>query len=78
MTTDYPENFNHKPEGIGNIGRPLTRWEDDFQEEGRGQGSGCNSPLRVKLSQPIAEITSAYSQAELTDIQPDEKVMYSQ
>ena len=23
--------LNHKPEGRRNIGRPLTRWEDDFQ-----------------------------------------------
>jgi hypothetical protein len=34
-----PKNIlNYKPEGRRNIGRPLTRWEDDFQEEGTGQG----------------------------------------
>ena len=31
--------FNYKPEGRRNIGRPLTRWEDDFWEEGTGQGA---------------------------------------
>ena len=30
--------LNYKPEGRINIGRPLTRWEDDFREEGIGQG----------------------------------------
>ena len=29
----------YKPEGRRNIGRPLTRWEDDFREEGTGQGA---------------------------------------
>ena len=38
MTTDYPKN-NYKPEGRRNIGRPQTRWEDDFREEGTGQGA---------------------------------------
>ena len=28
--------LNYKPEGRRNIGRPLTRWEDDFWEEGTG------------------------------------------
>ena len=31
------KNFN--PEWRRNIGRPLTRWEDDFREEGTGQGA---------------------------------------
>jgi hypothetical protein len=39
MITDYPKNFNYKPEGRRNIGRPLTRWEDAFREEGTGQGA---------------------------------------
>ena len=39
MTTDYPKKINYKPEGRRNIGRPLTRWEDDFEEEGIGQGA---------------------------------------
>ena len=30
--------LNYKPEGRRNIGRPLTRWKDDFREEGTGQG----------------------------------------
>ena len=30
--------LNYTPEGRRNIGRPLTRWEDDFREEGTGQG----------------------------------------
>ena len=33
------KNVNYKPEGRRNIGRPLTRWEDDFREEGTGQGA---------------------------------------
>ena len=38
MTTDQPKKkLNYKPEGKRNIGRPQTRWEDDFQEEGTGQ-----------------------------------------
>ena len=32
-------NFNYKPEGRRNIGRPQTRWGVDFQEEGTGQGA---------------------------------------
>ena len=36
MTADYPKKC--KPEGRRNIGRPQTRWEDDFREEGTGQG----------------------------------------
>ena len=39
MTTGYPKKLNYKPEGIRNIGRPLTRWEDDFRVEGTGQGA---------------------------------------
>ena len=31
--------LNYKPEGRSNIGRPQTRWEDDFLEEGTGQGA---------------------------------------
>ena len=31
--------LNYKPEGRRNIGRPQTRWEDDFWEEGAGQGA---------------------------------------
>ena len=31
--------LNYKPEGRRNIGRPQTRWEDDFREEGTGQGA---------------------------------------
>ena len=31
--------LNYKPEGRRNIGRPLTRWGDDFREEGTGQGA---------------------------------------
>ena len=33
------EILNYKPDGRRNIGRPLTRCEDDFQEEGTGQGA---------------------------------------
>ena len=33
------KNFNYKPEGRRNIGRSQTRWEDDFREEGTGQGA---------------------------------------
>jgi hypothetical protein len=39
MTTDYPKNLNYKPEGTRNIGGLQTRWEDDFREEGTGQGA---------------------------------------
>ena len=31
------KNLNYKPEGRRNIGRPQTRWEDDFREEGTGR-----------------------------------------
>ena len=31
--------LKYNPEGRRNIGRPLTRWEDDFREEGTGQGA---------------------------------------
>jgi hypothetical protein len=30
---------NYKPEGRRNIGRPKSRWEVDFQEEGTAQGT---------------------------------------
>ena len=33
------KNLNYKLEGRRNIGRPLMRWEDDFREEGTGQGA---------------------------------------
>ena len=33
------KNFNYKPEWRRNIGRPQMRWEDDFREEGTGQGA---------------------------------------
>ena len=36
MTTDYPKKLNYKPEGRRNIGRPQTRWEDDFREQANG------------------------------------------
>ena len=29
----------YKPKGRRNIGRPQTRLEDDFREEGAGQGA---------------------------------------
>ena len=32
-----PKNINYKPEGRRNIGKPQTRWGDDFWEEGTGQ-----------------------------------------
>ena len=31
--------LNYNPEGRRNLGRSLTRWEDDFQEEGTDQGA---------------------------------------
>ena len=31
--------LQYKPEGRRNMGRPLTRWVDDFREEGKGQGA---------------------------------------
>ena len=35
-----PKNIlNYKPEGRRNTGRPQTRWQDDFREEGKGQGA---------------------------------------
>ena len=34
-----PKNINYKPEVRRNIGRPVTRWENDFQEEGTSQGA---------------------------------------
>ena len=33
------QKLNYKPEGRRNIGRLQTRWGDDFQEEGTGQGA---------------------------------------
>ena len=39
MATDYPKkNRNYKPEGRIIIGRPLTRWKDDFWEEEQAKG----------------------------------------
>ena len=38
MATDYLKKLNYKPEGRRNVGRPRTRWEDDFREEGTGLG----------------------------------------
>ena len=32
MTTDYPKKLNYKHEGKRNIGKPQTRWGDDFRE----------------------------------------------
>ena len=32
------KDFNYKPEGRRNVGRPQTRWEDDFREEETDQG----------------------------------------
>ena len=34
----HKNNLNYKPKGRRSIGRPQTRWEDDFREEGTGQG----------------------------------------
>ena len=31
--------LNYKSEERRNIGRPQTRWEDDFRKEGTGQGA---------------------------------------
>ena len=42
MTTDYPKNLNYKPEGTRNIGRPQTRWRDDF-------AGGWNRPRGLSL-----------------------------
>ena len=39
MTINCPKNFNYILEGRRNIGRPQTRWEDDFREEGIGKGA---------------------------------------
>jgi hypothetical protein len=39
MITDYQIKINYKPEGRRNIGRSQTRWEDEFREEGTGQGA---------------------------------------
>ena len=40
MTTDYrKKKLNYELEGRRNIGRPQTRWEDDFWEEETGQGA---------------------------------------
>ena len=32
-------NLKYKPEGRRNVGRAQMRWEDDFREEGTGQGA---------------------------------------
>ena len=39
MAKDYPKYLNYKPEGRRNIGRPETRWGEDFREDGAGQGA---------------------------------------
>ena len=39
MTIDYPKKIKFKLEGRRNIGRPQRRWEDDFREDGTGQGA---------------------------------------
>ena len=39
MTEDLTKKSNYKSEGRRNIGRLQMRWEDDFREEGRGQGA---------------------------------------
>ena len=31
--------FNYKPERRRNIGRPQTRWGDDFRDEGTSQAA---------------------------------------
>ena len=33
------KNLNYQFEGRINIGTPLRKWEDDFWEEGTGQGA---------------------------------------
>ena len=33
------KNLNDQPKGRRNIGRPETRWKDDFWEEGTCQGA---------------------------------------
>ena len=45
--------LNCKPEGIINIGRPLTRWEDDFREEGRNRLRGLSPLMMMFLSNSI-------------------------
>ena len=36
MDNRLPKQFlNYKPEGRRNIGKPQTRWGDDFREEGK-------------------------------------------
>ena len=39
MTTNYQKKFKLNIEERRNIGRPKTRWEYDFREEGTGQGA---------------------------------------
>jgi hypothetical protein len=34
-----PKKLNYKPEGMINIGKPLTRWGDGFREEATDQGA---------------------------------------
>ena len=34
-----PKKVYYKHEDRRNIGRPITRWEDDFRAEGTGQGA---------------------------------------
>ena len=35
----HPKKINYKLEGRKNVGKPLTRWEDDFWEEGTDKGA---------------------------------------
>jgi hypothetical protein len=40
MDDRLPKKFLYYiPEGRRNIGRPQTRWRDDFKEEGTGKGA---------------------------------------
>ena len=50
MTTDYPEKIlNYSPEGRRNIGRPQTRWEDDFGKEGITQSLTADDNVNLKI-----------------------------
>ena len=42
-TTDYAKKLNYKSEGRRNIGRPLTRWEDDSGRKEQTKGSKPSS-----------------------------------
>ena len=39
MDNRLPKKLNNEPKGRRNIGIPQTKWEDDFREEGTGQGA---------------------------------------